>query len=519
MNRASTAPDRARIAARMLAVLCAAFMASQFFRVSNAVIAPELMRTLSISSEAMGVITGAFFFAFGIMQVPTGILLDRFGPRRTMSGLFVVAAAGSAVFATAEGTAGLVAGRALIGVGCAAGLMGMLVTIARWYPPERFAKLSSMVYVVGGAGVLFATTPLAAAADTIGWRGAFWAMTGITLGFAAMLFAMVRDAPPGREVESAGETFAEMLGGVRAVCRNRQLWHVCAIQFVNYGSIIAVIGLWAGPYLNDIHGLQGVARGNVLFAINVSMLAAVIGYGVVERRLRSRKRAIAGGSVASAAILARPRVVARHRHVAGHRAAHGVRGDQRPHHAQSRPRPGRAAGPSRRPRPHVAERGGVLRGRDDAERDRCHRRQVHGSRRGRARRRLSLGLRISRGDDRRVAGALHAGPRHQGGVGIESGRARSPAPGAGDRDEPRGGKVRSGRRVDELQAALDPVEPISLMVEARMHIGDIGLQIRQVSLDRAYPVPHVSKLTLHVLQRGADCSQVLQGQVVRHVSA
>ena len=304
MNRASTAPDRARIAARMLAVLCAAFMASQFFRVSNAVIAPELMRTLSISSEAMGVITGAFFFAFGIMQVPTGILLDRFGPRRTMSGLFVIAAAGSAVFATAEGTAGLVAGRALIGVGCAAGLMGMLVTIARWYPPERFAKLSSMVYVVGGAGVLFATTPLAAAADTIGWRGAFWAMTGITLGFAAMLFAMVRDAPPGREVESAGETFAEMLGGVRAVCRNRQLWHVCAIQFVNYGSIIAVIGLWAGPYLNDIHGLQGVARGNVLFAINVSMLAAVIGYGVVERRLRSRKRAIAGGSVASAAILA-----------------------------------------------------------------------------------------------------------------------------------------------------------------------------------------------------------------------
>ena len=303
MNPASTAPDRARIAARMLAVLCAAFMASQFFRVSNAVIAPELMRTLSISSEAMGVITGAFFFAFGIMQIPTGILLDRFGPRRTMSALFVIAAAGSAVFASAEGTAGLVAGRALIGLGCAAGLMGMLVTIARWYPPERFAKLSSMVYVVGGAGVLFATTPLAAAADTIGWRGAFWAMTGVTLGFAAMLFAMVRDAPPGREVESAGETLGEMLDGVRAVSRNRQLWHVCAIQFVNYGSIIAVIGLWAGPYLNDIHGLQGVLRGNVLFVINLSMLAAVIGYGVVERKLRSRKRAIVGGSVASAAIL------------------------------------------------------------------------------------------------------------------------------------------------------------------------------------------------------------------------
>lgn len=295
--------EHSGVAIRMLAVLCAAFMASQFFRVSNAVIAPELMRTLAISSEAMGVITGAYFFAFGVMQIPTGMLLDRFGPRRTMSGLFVIAAGGSAVFAMAEGVIGLAVARALIGIGCAAGLMGTLVTIARWYPPERFARLSSTVYVVGGAGVLFATTPLAAAADAIGWRGAFWAMALITLGFAAMLFAMVRDAPPGQAIDGANETFREMLAGVRAAGANRQLWHVCAIQFVNYGTILAIVGLWAGPYLNDIHGMQGVLRGNVLFAINLAMLAGVLGYGVLERRLGSRKRAIAGGSIASAAIL------------------------------------------------------------------------------------------------------------------------------------------------------------------------------------------------------------------------
>ena len=303
MAPASTPSAHARVAARILAVLCAAFMASQFFRVSNAVIAPELMRTLSISSEAMGVIAGAYFLAFGIMQIPTGMLLDRFGPRRTMSGLFVIAAAGSAVFAMAEGAFGLTIGRALIGVGCAAGLMGILVSISRWYPPERFAGLSGMVYVVGGAGVLFATTPLAAAAETVGWRGAFWAMAVITLGLAAMILAMVRDAPPGRELESARESFGEMLAGVRAVAVNRQLWHVCAIQFVNYGSILAIVGLWAGPYLNDIHGMRGVLRGNVLFVINLAMLAGVLGYSVLERKLGSRKRAIAGGSVASAAIL------------------------------------------------------------------------------------------------------------------------------------------------------------------------------------------------------------------------
>ena len=303
MTPVAVPPEHSRIAVRMLAVLCAAFMASQFFRVSNAVIAPELMRTLSISSEAMGAITGAYFLAFGIMQIPIGMLLDRFGPRRTMSGLFVIAACGSAVFATAEGAIGLAVARALIGIGCAAGLMGILVTIARWYPPERFARLSSTVYVVGGAGVLFATTPLAAAADTIGWRGAFWAMALITLGLAVMLFAMVRDAPPGKVIDGANETFREMLAGVRAAGANRQLLHVCAIQFVNYGTILAIVGLWAGPYLNDIHGMQGVLRGNVLFVINLAMLAGILGYGALERRLRSRKRAIAGGSVASAAIL------------------------------------------------------------------------------------------------------------------------------------------------------------------------------------------------------------------------
>ena len=287
----------------MLAVLCAGFMASQFFRVSNAVIAPELMRTLSISAQTMGVITGAFFFAFGIMQIPTGMLLDRFGPRRTMSGLFALAAAGSAVFATAEGAGWLAVARALIGAGCAAGLMGTLVTIARWYPQERFTKLSTLVYTIGGVGMLFATAPLAAAAGAVGWRGAFWAMAAITLGLAGLLFATVRDAPPGRTIESAGESFGEMLGGVRAVSANRQIWHVCAIQFVNYGSVIAIVGLWAGPYLNDVHDLQGMHRGNVLFVIHLAVFIGVMSYGAVERRLGSRKRAIAGGSVASTVIL------------------------------------------------------------------------------------------------------------------------------------------------------------------------------------------------------------------------
>ena len=289
---------------RIYVVLCAGFLVSQFYRVSNAVIAPELMRELAISAEAMGVVAGIYFLAFAAVQLPTGLILDRFGPRRTMAGLFLVAVAGSATFATAGGFLGLVLGRALMGVGCAAGLMGSLVAISRWFPATRFAWLSSLLFTVGGAGLLLATTPLAAVAATVGWRGAFGLMAAVTAVVAVLLYGVVRDAPgdtTGRDGrrESAGE----MWRGLRAVMGNRQLQYVCAIQFVNYGTVLAVAGLWAGPYLNDVHGLEGVARGNVLLVLNIAMLAGVMAFSAVARWLGSLRRAIAGGATASVILL------------------------------------------------------------------------------------------------------------------------------------------------------------------------------------------------------------------------
>lgn len=304
MTSGTAAADAAQ-AYQVYAVLCAGFVASQFYRVSNAVIAPELMQSLAISAEAMGVITGVYFLAFAAAQIPSGILLDRFGPRRTMSGLFLIAVIGAAVFAMAEGSAGLAIGRALMGIGCAAGLMGSLVAIARWFPARRFAGLSSLLFTIGGGGYLLATTPLAMVSDSIGWRGAFWLMAGVTAALALLLYLVVRDAPPGHDAHTrTPERPGELWQGLKEVTRNRQLWHVCAIQFVNYGTVLAVAGLWGGPYLNDVHGLDGIARGNVLLAINVAILVGVMLFAQVERWLNSRKTAIAGGAVLSIVALA-----------------------------------------------------------------------------------------------------------------------------------------------------------------------------------------------------------------------
>ena len=290
---------------RIYIVLVVSYIVSQFYRVSNAVIAPEMMRSLRLTPEGMGAITGIFFLAFGLMQLPTGVLLDRIGPRSTMASLLVVAAAGSVIFATAEGLMGLSLGRALIGVGCAAGLMGAMVAISRWFSVQQFAPRSSLLFTMGGVGTLLATTPLAALSASLGWRGAFWLMAGVTLAVAALLYSVVRDVPDDGHTRRgmSPESLDEVLHGLGAVLTNRQLWHISAIQFVCYATTLAVAGLWAGPYLHDVYHLAPLTRGHVLLALNIAILLGVLAYSAIERWLNSRKWTIVTGAACTIGLL------------------------------------------------------------------------------------------------------------------------------------------------------------------------------------------------------------------------
>ena len=286
------------------AVLCAGLVTSQFFRVSNAVIAPELMAEIAIGTETMGVVNGTYFLAFAAMQIPAGMLLDRYGARRMVPSLFLLAVAGSVLYAAAQSGPELIAGRALIGIGCALGLMGPMVVIARWFEPERYARLISLLFTVGGLGSLMASTPLAAVSEAIGWRGAFYLMAALTGVIAVLIYLIVRDAPPGSSHEKPRqETIGEMWRGLREVLALREMWWICAVQFVSYGTMLTIVGLWAGPYLNDVHGLRGVDRGNALLGLNILLFAAVMLFSQAERWLDSRKKAVMGGGCAAVAVL------------------------------------------------------------------------------------------------------------------------------------------------------------------------------------------------------------------------
>src|SRR4051812_41295607 len=149
--------------------LATAYMASHFFRAANVTIGLDLMRDLDIGPQALGALTGAFFFGFSAMQIPCGFLFDRFGPRRTVAGMLVVAVAGALVFTLAQTWPVLLAGRALMGAGFGVMLIGSMVVISRWFPPDRFSTMAAMVLSIGLLGNLLATTPLAWGTEVIGW--------------------------------------------------------------------------------------------------------------------------------------------------------------------------------------------------------------------------------------------------------------------------------------------------------------------------------------------------------------
>lgn len=289
------------LAVRFVSVLGLTYVLSQFLRTSNAVIANDLATELSLSPVDLGVLTGAFFLSFALVQLPVGMLLDRFGPRRVMAAFLVLNVAGTMLFASAENMQQLTLARALMGLGCSPLLMGAFVIYARWFPASRFATYSGLQLGVGNFGLLLSTVPLAMAVDAWGWRLSMGG-TGVWAAVAALVILLViRDAPKDHPVHAqAHEGLAQSLAGIGELLRDRRLWPLMPIQFTGYAAVASVSALWGGPYLADVHGLDILARGNVLLLMGMGSIAGAFLFGPLDRVFNSRKKVVmAGASLAS----------------------------------------------------------------------------------------------------------------------------------------------------------------------------------------------------------------------------
>lgn len=284
--------------------LATAYVASHFFRASNVTIGLDLMRDLDIGPEALGGLTGAFFFGFAAMQIPCGFFFDRFGPRRTVVGMLVLATIGGIVFTLAPTWPILLTGRVLMGAGFGVMLIGSMVVISRWFPPDRFSTLTAMVLSIGLIGNLIATTPLAWASEAVGWRAVFAVAVAFTALAAIAVWLVVRDAPPGHPfLERTPESSREMMLGLVEVLRNPRLKFILALNFCHYACTFTVQGLWGGPYLREVHGLSAIEAGNVLFAAVIAYQIGMITIGPMDRVLDTRKWIAIGGTIAIIVLL------------------------------------------------------------------------------------------------------------------------------------------------------------------------------------------------------------------------
>jgi predicted MFS family arabinose efflux permease len=258
-----------------------AYFLSYFYRVVNAVISPNLTADLNIGPADLGLLTSTYFIAFASFQLPLGVLLDRFGPRRIETGLLLFAAAGALTFGLATGLLGLSAGRALIGLGVSSGYMAAIKAYTLWFQPHQWSRINGLHLAAGGFGALSATLPVEWLLGITGWRGVFIILSMLTILVAGIIFWVV----PEREQESEGLSLKEQLQGVAQVFTNRWFWKIAPVATISQAAAMAIQGLWIGPWLRDMAGLDRHQMAGVLFWASVSMTAGFVIIGFLTERL------------------------------------------------------------------------------------------------------------------------------------------------------------------------------------------------------------------------------------------
>ncbi|HEX2525935.1 MAG TPA: MFS transporter [Geminicoccus sp.] len=287
-----------------LAALSLAYILSQFFRTSLAVIAPEISRDLALTPQDLGFLSSVWFIAFAVMQIPVGIALDKYGIRRLVAPMVLVAAAGALLLAVAPNLQVGILAQVVIGIGCAPVYMGTLVLLTRWYDPARFASLASLVLALGSLGNLMGTAPLAWLSGLLGWRLALVIVAAIVALAAVLVWLYVQDTRDGSPAPASGEHPLRALIGTFKVARNGDLWPLMPMALIGYGVMVTMRGLWGGPYLAELFGLDAIERGNVLFLMSLGMVAGPLLYASVERRTDRRKLPVLAGSCVTLLALA-----------------------------------------------------------------------------------------------------------------------------------------------------------------------------------------------------------------------
>jgi MFS family permease len=282
----------------------AGYFLSYVYRAVNAVLAPSLVGEFGISAEQLGFLTGVYFFSFGLFQIPLGVLLDRFGPRRVNASLLLLAAAGALLFSKAGTYEGLVVARALIGLGVSACLMASIQAFILWFPPERMSTMIALAYSMGGLGAIAASAPLEIALRHFSWREVFEVLAVFTI-FLSGIFALLVPEHPGAR-KPAG--LRGQLAGLAAIARDGAFWRVAIAIGTTQCAVVSLFTLWITAWLRDVAGYDRAAAAQGLGVVALALIAGYFFFGrmadLLARRGRPQLPLFMGGVAAALVFLA-----------------------------------------------------------------------------------------------------------------------------------------------------------------------------------------------------------------------
>jgi predicted MFS family arabinose efflux permease len=259
----------------------AGYYASYIFRAVNAIIGPIIATEFGLSAAQLGFLSAMYFLPFALFQIPLGVLLDRFGPRRVNGALLVLAAGGGTLFAGADSYPELVLARGLIGLGVSACLMGSFQAFVLWYPPERTATMIAVAYSVGGLGAITASVPLEIALRSFTWREIFFALGAATLLISAM-FAFWVPEHRGAHRSAAWRT---QIAGLATIARDGAFWRIAVALGASQCAAVSIFTLWITTWLRDVAGYDRAAIAIALGWVAVSMIGGYLFFGRSADRL------------------------------------------------------------------------------------------------------------------------------------------------------------------------------------------------------------------------------------------
>jgi len=237
------------------------------FRSINSVLAPHLMRDLDLSATELGFAVSALFLSAAILQLPIGVLLDRFDPRRIYAFFLLLAAVGSIVTALAQDMAGLAIGRGMVALGTASSAASTFKFFSMWFPADRLPLANGLSIAAGGLGFMTGTVPVEFALGLVSWRAIFFGLGAILVGVAALVFF----AAPHKTHDGDGQTLRAQIFGLLEIMASLRYWRIAPLTMMVLGSLGALNQLWAGPWLRDVAGFSPMVAANLLFVIAISV--------------------------------------------------------------------------------------------------------------------------------------------------------------------------------------------------------------------------------------------------------